>query len=135
ATRWAGTAAAAEGAEVLAARHMDSPQALAESSHPREFRQNTYVNPVLSRRSGGVSVGINLNPDKACNFDCIYCQVDRTKTPQERFVGLPRLLSELEQVLRGLAGDGHLWSDPEFAAIPSDKRHISDIAFSGDGEP
>src|SRR5476651_2127464 len=108
---------------------------LTETSHPRLFRQNTYVYPVLSRRSGGISVGINLNPDKVCNFDCIYCQVDRTKAPQEFFVGLPKLLEELEAVLAGLRADGAFWSEPEFQSTPADRRVVSDIAFSGDGEP
>jgi sulfatase maturation enzyme AslB (radical SAM superfamily) len=46
--------------------------------HPRDWRDNLYVYPVISRRSRGLSIGVNLNPDTACNFDCIYCQVDRT---------------------------------------------------------
>jgi wyosine [tRNA(Phe)-imidazoG37] synthetase (radical SAM superfamily) len=108
---------------------------LTERSHPRLFRQNTYVYPVLSRRSGGISVGINLNPDKVCNFDCIYCQVDRTKAPQERFVGLPKLLTELDSILIGLAPGGELWDEPEFKSLPEAKRRVADIAFSGDGEP
>jgi wyosine [tRNA(Phe)-imidazoG37] synthetase (radical SAM superfamily) len=108
---------------------------LSEQYHPRLFRSNVYVYPVLSRRSGGVSVGINLNPDKACNFDCIYCQVDRTKTPQEYFVGLPKLLDELRMVLSGLTPDGTLWQEPEFTKISADKKRVTDIAFSGDGEP
>lgn len=90
---------------------------------------------MLSRRSGGISIGINLNPDKACNFDCIYCQVDRTKAPQERFVGLSKLLSELEAILTGLAPSGVLWDEPEFRQLPAERRRVADIAFSGDGEP
>ena len=46
--------------------------------HARTWQANRYVYPVVSRRSKGISLGINLNPDKACNFDCIYCSVDRT---------------------------------------------------------
>ena len=49
------------------------------AAHPREFTANRYVYPVLSRRAGGLSIGVNLNPDKFCNFDCIYCQIDRTE--------------------------------------------------------
>src|ERR1700748_2731338 len=118
--------------------HVDQPPS--ESTplfreHPRSFETNRFVYPVVSRRSGGISIGINLNPDKVCNFDCIYCQVDRTKAPQEYFVGLPKLLSELESILRGLAPDGELWREPEFAHLPAEKRHVADIAFSGDGEP
>lgn len=108
---------------------------LSETDHPRTFRDNTYVYPVLSRRSGGISVGINLNPDKVCNFDCIYCQVDRSKKPQEFFVGLPALLEELNTVLSGLTPNGPFWNEPEFQPLPPGKRRVSDIAFSGDGEP
>ena len=51
-----------------------------QSNHPREFADFVYAYPVVSRRSGGVSIGVNLNLDKFCNFDCPYCQVDRTVT-------------------------------------------------------
>ena len=111
------------------------PAELSETHHPRTFRENTYVYPVLSRRSGGISVGINLNPDKACNFDCIYCQVDRSIKPQETFVGLPKLLTELRSVLSGLVPGGVLWAEPEFRSLPAGKQRVADIAFSGDGEP
>ena len=113
----------------------DTSTELSEAHHPRTFRENTYVYPVLSRRSGGISVGINLNPDKACNFDCIYCQVDRSIKPQELFVGLPKLLAELRTVLSGLKSGGALWAEPEFRPLPAEKQRVADIAFSGDGEP
>ena len=103
---------------------------LTEASHPRTFRDNVYVYPVLSRRSGGISAGINLNPDKACNFDCIYCQVDRSIKPQETFAGLPKLLDELREALTGLAPGGILWNEPEFKNLPPDKRRVADMAFS-----
>ena len=45
--------------------------------HPRSFEANRYVYPVLSRRAGGISIGVNLNVDKVCNFHCVYCQVSR----------------------------------------------------------
>ena len=46
--------------------------------HSRAFDDFRFVYPVVSRRSGGLSIGLNVNPDKRCNFDCLYCQVDRT---------------------------------------------------------
>lgn len=104
------------------------------SRHPRNWRENLYVYPVISRRSGGLSIGINLNPDKACNFDCVYCQVDRTVPPVVRRVDLERLEGELEGMVR-LAADGSLFREPEFADVPGRFRRITDIAFSGDGEP
>ena len=53
----------------------------AHRQHPRRFEDFKFVYPVLSRRAHGISIGINTNPDKVCNFDCIYCQVDRTTEP------------------------------------------------------
>ena len=102
--------------------------------HPRTFHENRFVYPVLSRRSHGLSLGINLNPDKICNFDCIYCQVDRTSQAETRFVELDAVTAELESLL-GLVSDGSIWEDPSFADVPGDLRRLNDIAFSGDGEP
>jgi len=102
--------------------------------HPRHWRENFYVYPVISRRSRGLSIGVNLNPDTACNFDCIYCQVDRTVAPRVREVDLDRLRIELDTMI-GMAVDGSLFDDPAFADVPKAMQRINDIALSGDGEP
>ncbi len=107
---------------------------LAITAHPRVFETNRYVYPVISRRSRGLSVGINLNPDKICNFDCIYCQVDRTVAPLYRKVDLSRLESELRALLED-AKSGLLFTHPKFKEVPNELKRINDIAFSGDGEP
>jgi len=102
--------------------------------HSRKLNENRYVYAVLSRRSSGISIGINLNPGKACNFDCIYCQVDRTSPAQFKRVDLRRLEFELREILLR-AGSGALYSDPPFAGVLAPLRRVTDIAFSGDGEP
>ncbi len=102
--------------------------------HPREFEQNRFVYPVLSRRSRGISVGVNLNPDKVCNFDCIYCQVDRRSVAETRFVEFDQLLAELEAMLVWVAS-GEIFTHPQFASVPESLRRLNDMAFSGDGEP
>jgi wyosine [tRNA(Phe)-imidazoG37] synthetase (radical SAM superfamily) len=102
--------------------------------HRRELDENRYVYAVLSRRSGGVSIGINLNPDKVCNFDCIYCQVDRTTPGRYRRVDLGILNRELRDIL-ARATSGELFARAPFANIPTALRQVKDIAFSGDGEP
>ena len=104
------------------------------TQHQRRYEDNRFVYPVLSRRSGGVSVGVNLNPDKVCNFDCVYCQVDRTTQSETRFVETDQLLQELRDVLR-LVASGDLYETDKFAATPEPLRRLNDIAFSGDGEP
>ncbi|MBL8819231.1 MAG: radical SAM protein [Planctomyces sp.] len=102
--------------------------------HERRFEQNRFVYPVVSRRSRGVSVGVNLNPDKICNFDCIYCQVNRTTPAEQTFVEMDRLLDELREICR-VTQSGELFEHPKFAATPPHLRRFNDIAFSGDGEP
>lgn len=110
------------------------PQTLSYDRHPRELDENRYVYAVLSRRSSGVSIGINLNPDKVCNFDCVYCQVDRSVPGSGRRVDLGILGRELKDILFK-ARSGSLFADPPFAGIPERLRKVRDIAFSGDGEP
>jgi wyosine [tRNA(Phe)-imidazoG37] synthetase (radical SAM superfamily) len=102
--------------------------------HARTYGGNLYVYPVLSRRARGISIGINLNPDKVCNFDCIYCQVDRTTPPRVREVDEPRLFDELRAMLLE-AKSGALFDRPEFKDILEEYRAIRDITFAGDGEP
>jgi wyosine [tRNA(Phe)-imidazoG37] synthetase (radical SAM superfamily) len=104
------------------------------TDHARRFDQNRFVYPVLSRRSKGISLGVNLNPDKICNFDCIYCQVDRTSPGDTKFVGIDQLLAELEDLLK-LTTSGELFQTPQFESTPPALRRLNDIAFSGDGEP
>ncbi len=111
----------------------NSTQSL-HAHHERSFRTNRFVYPVLSRRSGGISVGVNLNPDKICNFDCIYCQVDRTRQSETTFVETHALVDELEGMLR-FVSSGEIFQTPEFSATPPALRRLNDIAFSGDGEP
>src|ERR1700722_13802742 len=102
--------------------------------HRRSFADNRYVYAVVSRRSKGVSLGINLNPDKLCNFDCVYCQVDRTTPGGPANVDVPRLAAELEDML-DLAVSGALYETDAFRTTPPALRRLNDIAFAGDGEP
>ena len=104
------------------------------ADHARTWQQNRFVYPVLSRRSGGLSVGINLNPDKVCNFDCVYCQVDRRSDAETRFVATEQLLTELDWTLE-LIQSGAIYADEKFQHVPPELRRLNDIAFSGDGEP
>jgi len=102
--------------------------------HPRRFETYRFVYPVLSRRSGGLSIGINLNPDKVCNFDCTYCQVDRRQPGPERSVDRVVLQHELGTLL-DLVESGEIWAIDPFREVPESLRRRRDIAFSGDGDP
>lgn len=90
----------------------------------------TYVYPVLSRRAGGVSVGINLNPNNACNWRCIYCQVPDLKRGGPPPIDLRQLGNELRDMLNWLYVGDYLDRH-----VPPEARRVVDIAFSGNGEP
>lgn len=103
--------------------------------HTRVYKDFTYVYPVISRRSGGLSIGINLNPDKVCNFDCVYCEVDRKTPGKTSVVDLAQLRDELTALIQ-FARDGGLAREPKFNELPlALTQTVKDIAFSGDGEP
>jgi wyosine [tRNA(Phe)-imidazoG37] synthetase (radical SAM superfamily) len=103
-------------------------------SHERKWKDNFYVYAVISRRSRGISIGINLNPDKICNFNCVYCQVDRSRTSNVRKIDLQKLDEELELILKS-ERSGLLYRDAPFDVLSTEERGIRDIAFSGNGEP
>lgn len=102
--------------------------------HSRNFAEFTFVYPVISRRSAGLSIGVNLNPDKRCNFDCVYCEVDRSSPGSVRRIDPARMREELVAMIRG-AKDGSLAELERYREVPELTRVIRDIAFSGDGEP
>ncbi|MBI4914175.1 MAG: radical SAM protein [Acidobacteria bacterium] len=113
---------------------MSEPLAPGHLDHRRLWGDFDFCYPVLSRRSRGISLGVNLNPDKACNFDCVYCEVDRRRSPKRRDIDLDQVVQEMG-VLLDLCQDGRIFEIPPFDRAPADQRRLNDLAFSGDGEP
>jgi pyruvate-formate lyase-activating enzyme len=79
-------------------------------------------------------LGVNVNPDKVCNFDCVYCEVDRTRTPKRKDVDLDRMEYEMRALL-DLAISGGLYGAHPLLSAEEGQSRLNDIAFSGDGEP
>lgn len=97
--------------------------------HARTRGKNRYVYAVRARRSHGISVGINLDPQKTCNFDCVYCEViDRreiAKGTGRPAIAIDDVACELaEELASRTRAEGSPAADP-----------VRDIAFAGDGEP
>lgn len=99
-------------------------------NHDREAAGLTYVYPVVSRRARGVSVGVNLNVNSACNWRCIYCQVPNLQRGAAPPVDLVRLRTELTAFL-GEVIEGDFMQ----RCVPEGARRLNDIALSGNGEP
>src|ERR1019366_10077479 len=66
---------------------------------PRDFLGNRFVYAVISARAGGLSLGVNMNPDKLCNFDCSYCDVDRHVPSNESRLAVDVMAAELHRTL------------------------------------
>ena len=103
---------------------------LSTINHDRDSAALRYVYPVVSRRAGGVSVGINLNTNNACNWRCIYCQVPSLIRGVAPTLDLVVLEIELRDFLNEL-----LHGDFMQSRVSEGARRINDIALSGNGEP
>ncbi len=116
-----------------AVRTRSFPPNVCEPLPPRNFLTNCHVYFVLSQRAGGLSIGINMNPDKRCNFDCVYCEVDRRKPGGSARVPVREMISELEGALAMAAADGLrvLTRGP----VEPGLLELKEVALSGDGEP
>jgi len=106
-----------------------SENTLSTTEHSRDSAGLRYVYPVVSRRAGGVSIGINLNPNNACNWRCIYCQVPDLTRGTAPPIDLVLLEKELSGFLRELQHGDFM------QRVPPEARRINDIALSGNGEP
>ncbi|WP_374349711.1 radical SAM protein [Chitinimonas sp.] len=100
------------------------------NDHRRDILGFRYIYPVVSRRAGGVSVGINLNPNNACNWRCIYCQVPDLRRGGPPDIDLALLREELAAMLDELVNGDFMVRN-----VPESARRLNDIALSGNGEP
>jgi len=103
---------------------------LTPTNHDRDTAGMTYVYPVVSRRAGGVSVGVNLNPNNACNWACVYCQVPNLVRGTAPPIDLAQLETELRAMMQAIVHGEFMQTH-----VDTDMRRLNDIALSGNGEP
>jgi wyosine [tRNA(Phe)-imidazoG37] synthetase (radical SAM superfamily) len=101
---------------------------------PRDFLNNRFVYAVISPRARGLTLGVNMNPDKRCNFDCLYCEVDRTTLPEQSTLHVGIMASELHRTLVHIQ-QGRLREHPQYQSLPDELLQLRHVALSGDGEP
>lgn len=104
---------------------------LSTANHDRDIAGLKYIYPVISRRAGGLSIGVNFNPNNACNWRCIYCQVPDLQRGVAPAMDLALLEEELGFFLKYVQ-QGDFFE--QFDLAP-EQRVIKDIAISGNGEP
>ena len=101
---------------------------------PREFLGNRFVYAVISSRARGLTVGVNMNPGQACNYDCPYCEVVHAPGTADLKLDLKVLTRELIHVV-ALAQCGRIHELKPFSAAPAELLALKEVALSGDGEP
>ncbi len=101
---------------------------------PRDFLDNRFVYAVVSARARGLSVGVNMNPGKECNFDCVYCEVHRNGTGHGQLLNPELMAEELKRTLTFVLS-GRLRERPWYHALPDELLQLRHVALSGDGEP
>jgi wyosine [tRNA(Phe)-imidazoG37] synthetase (radical SAM superfamily) len=102
--------------------------------YARDFGERQFVYFTISPRARGLSIGVNLNPDRKCNFDCIYCEVTRGKRAPEIEIDCDAAGEELESALEEVQ-TGALGLRFPYASLPRDLLALKHVALSGDGEP
>jgi wyosine [tRNA(Phe)-imidazoG37] synthetase (radical SAM superfamily) len=101
---------------------------------PRDFLDNRFVYTVVSPRARGLSVGVNMNPDKHCNFDCAYCEVNRDEPARETVLDVAVMEKELQHTLE-LVRSGQIRERAQYRNLPDELLQLQHVALSGDGEP
>ena len=103
-------------------------------SYTRQLLGNRFVYAVVSPRARGLSIGVNMNPDKRCNFDCEYCEVNRAMPALEKSLDVDVMADELERTLALAYSDGRR-NFHYYRNTPADLLQVRHVALSGDGEP
>ena len=107
-----------------------SKQYLSVHDHSRELSGLKYIYSVISRRAGGLSIGVNLNINNACNWQCIYCEIPNLTRGTPPPIELDVLEKELRFFLNEIIHGDYMEKN-----VALEDRHLKDIAFSGNGEP
>ena len=97
--------------------------------HDRNIFDSKYVYPVVSRRAGGLSLGVNLNTNNACNWQCIYCEIPNLTRGGPEPIEVELLKDELNFWIDQIINSNFLKENTPPVTT------FADVALSGNGEP
>jgi wyosine [tRNA(Phe)-imidazoG37] synthetase (radical SAM superfamily) len=101
---------------------------------PRNFLGNRFVYAVVSARARGLAIGINMNPDRFCNFNCVYCEVNRELPVIDHELDIAVMAEELKNTL-SLVRSGKIREYAAYRGLSDELLQLRHVALSGDGEP
>jgi len=113
---------------------LPGPQSETAFGCPRDFVGNRFIYVAISPRARGLSLGVNLSPKKTCNFDCVYCEVNREQPAPECEFDVAVMAAELEKTLLLIQSSG-IRQINGYKGLGGELLHLRHVAFSGDGEP
>jgi wyosine [tRNA(Phe)-imidazoG37] synthetase (radical SAM superfamily) len=101
------------------------------------MKERLVYGPVPSRRLGR-SLGVDLVPFKVCSYDCVYCQLGRTKEKtieRKPYVPVGRILNQVHQKLKEgvrpdyitLAGSGEPTLNSEIGSLIHEIKMIAEV--------
>jgi len=97
--------------------------------HDRNIFDSKYVYPVVSRRAGGLSLGVNLSTNNACNWQCIYCEIPNLTRGGPEPIEIELLKDELNFWIDQIINSNFLKDNTPPGTT------FADVALSGNGEP
>ena len=97
--------------------------------HDRNIFDSKYVYPVVSRRAGGLSLGVNLSTNNACNWQCIYCEIPNLSRGGPEPIEVELLKDELNFWIDQIINSNFLKKNTPPGTT------FADVALSGNGEP
>jgi wyosine [tRNA(Phe)-imidazoG37] synthetase (radical SAM superfamily) len=101
---------------------------------PQDFLDNRFVYLTISAHARGLSVGVNMNPDRYCKIDCERCELDGRTPGREQSLDVEVMSAELERTL-AIVHSGQICDRPGYSGLPGELLKLRHVALSGDGEP
>jgi len=103
-------------------------------SFPRVYLDNRFVYLLLSARAGGMTIGVDLEPDKECNPSCTQCDIHRVGRLLEPRLDVQGMADELTRTLALFRG-GRVRELPNYRLVPDQLLHLRHVSLVGESEP
>ena len=107
---------------------------LFRSRFPRVYLDNRFVYVVLSARAGGMTIEVDVNPDKETHLACKHCEMQRVGQLVQPHLDVGQMAGELTRTLI-LARNGRLRELPDYRLVPEQLLRLRHVELSGECDP
>ncbi len=103
-------------------------------SFPRIYLDNRFVYVVLSAYAGGMTIGVDLNPDNESKFSCLHCEMQSEGRFIQAHLDIGRMAAELTRTL-ALVRSGRVRELPDYRFVPDQLLRLRHVELSGKCDP